>query len=100
MTDTENFIAKLNYYSTCKKSGDVGNSYIEAMESGVNIVGKLLEKGQMTDEAVSEIGELLDCINYFDTQQPNANHLFNHYSNVVEYSINNTRILEEHQKVA
>ncbi len=97
MSHTENFIAKFNYYSTCKESGTIGNSYVEAMQSIIDIYGHVVEKGLVLPEEIEDFENTLSCVDYLDNKHPGIEQLPNYFSNVIGYS---KKMTEEHQKVA
>ena len=65
-TNTEDFNAKINYYSTCKNSQDVGKYYIESLKHAINIFGNQISNGLITENDLYDFGEMLSCVNYLD----------------------------------
>ena len=65
-TNTEDFNAKINYYSTCKNTEAADKSYIDALKHAINIFGNQISNGLKTDEEIADFGEMLSCVRYLD----------------------------------
>ena len=93
-TNTEDFNASINYYSSCKENGNLTDeakkSYESALKSAINIFSKQIENNYMTQKDAEEFYEVLTCAGYLDNPI-NIVEVTNYFNEVVVSALDKSK---------